>query len=157
MLWKVTQPWWGRIKGPPMTVIYDDISEESQKHLETKFWWIAGNGGFATIPEFPGTDCHRVTIRILTSMLWNRDPGQDPGISILVASPVRQHLPLGEVLKVVFNLTETISTCLLRPKVGRKGVGGSLLQNTLWRWKISLRPLIPALRGHFLLGNQSAL
>lgn len=90
-----------------MTVIYDDISEESQKHLETKFWWIAGNGGFATIPEFPGTDCHRATIRILTSMLWNQYQGQDSGKSILLVSPIMQHLPLGEVLKVVFNLPET--------------------------------------------------
>ena len=48
-----------------------------------------------------------MTIRILTSMLWNQDQSQDSGISILVVSPVRQHLPLGEVLKVVFNLPET--------------------------------------------------
>lgn len=56
-------------QGTPVTVMYDGGPEESQNHLETRFWWIAGNGGFTTIPEFPGTDCHQVTMRILTSVL----------------------------------------------------------------------------------------
>lgn len=100
-----------------MTMIYDDISEESQNHLETRFWWIAGNGRFATIPEFPGTDCHWATIRILTSMLWNKDQGQPLGRTGLLLYSI---CPWEKCLKLFLPYLRLIATCLLRPRISRK-------------------------------------
>lgn len=81
-------------------------------------------------------------------------PRPASGQTVPFGSPVREHLPLGEVLKIIFVLTWGAKSICSEQKVAERRKKKGLLQNTLL-WRRKIRFPHPSSKGTLSPGKQT--
>lgn len=96
--------------------------------------------------RFLETDCHRATIRILTSVLWNQDQGQAQAAAFWLGLLLQSICPWGLKLFLTY-LRHIFYLCVAAKNKQKEKKIQRLLQNALpWRQKM-LTPPHPCSKG----------